>query len=161
MVFFLTINLIKYNSEFNSILWFTRPYVEPLNWVMVFRLQSSDYRQSEARPGVMKFTCNLMHIDLTFYTIFVPRIWFQVSGFGCQQTGDGEQKTEDSRVLHPPVFTIWRLASVLWNPKTETRTLVSDSTTLESVFWSNWPLFRPEAALNSETRHPKRGIKIG
>ena len=27
--------------------------------------------------GVMKFTCNWMHIDLTFYTIFVPIIWFQ------------------------------------------------------------------------------------
>ena len=38
MVFFLTINLIKYNSEFNSILWITRPYLEQLNWVMVFRL---------------------------------------------------------------------------------------------------------------------------
>ncbi len=25
----------------------------------------------------MKFTCNLMHSDLTFYTIFIPIIWFQ------------------------------------------------------------------------------------
>ncbi len=31
--------------------------------------------------GVMKFTCNLMHIDLIFYTTFIPRIWFQVSAF--------------------------------------------------------------------------------
>jgi hypothetical protein len=34
---------------------------------------------------VMKITCNLMHIGLTFKTIFVPRIWFQVSGFRCQE----------------------------------------------------------------------------
>ena len=38
-----------------------------------------------APPGVMKFTCKLMHIDLTFYTIFIPRVWYQVSGFGCQE----------------------------------------------------------------------------
>jgi len=25
-----------------------------------------------------------MHIDLIFYTIFVPKIWFQVSGFRCR-----------------------------------------------------------------------------
>ena len=31
-------------------------------------------------PKVVKFTCSLMQIDLTFYTIFVPKIWFQVSG---------------------------------------------------------------------------------
>ena len=31
---------------------------------------------------MMKFIYNLMHIFLTFYTIFVPIIWFQVSGFG-------------------------------------------------------------------------------
>jgi hypothetical protein len=43
-----------------------------------------------------------MHIDLTFYTIFVPRTWFQVSGFGCQ-----ERKTQshilntDTRNLTP------------------------------------------------------------
>jgi hypothetical protein len=35
--------------------------------------------------GVVKITCDLMHIDLAFYTFFVPRIWFQVSGFRCQE----------------------------------------------------------------------------
>ena len=30
-----------------------------------------------AEAGVMKI--QLMHRDLTFYTVFVPRIWFQVS----------------------------------------------------------------------------------
>jgi hypothetical protein len=31
-----------------------------------------------AEAGVMKI--QLMHRDLNFYTVFVPRIWFQVSG---------------------------------------------------------------------------------
>ena len=52
--------------------------------------------------GVMKFTCNLRHIDLTFYTIFIPRVWFQVSGFGCQERSTQQRiMNTDTRNLTP------------------------------------------------------------
>ena len=47
---------------------------------------SSRHVCDQYESGVMKFTCNLMHIDLTFYNNFIPIIWFQVSGFGCQES---------------------------------------------------------------------------
>jgi len=30
-------------------------------------------------PGRLKFPCNLMLMDSIFYTVFILRIWFQVS----------------------------------------------------------------------------------
>jgi len=46
----------------------------------------------------MKFTCHLMHIDLSFYTIFVPRIWFQMSapGFRTDKLENGLLKLVES-----------------------------------------------------------------
>jgi hypothetical protein len=35
--------------------------------------------------SVMKIPPYLIHIDVTIYTAFVPRIWFQVSVFRCQE----------------------------------------------------------------------------
>jgi hypothetical protein len=41
-----------------------------------------------------------MHMDLTFYTVFIKQIWFQVSGFGCQDRGIRELNPAARMKLH-------------------------------------------------------------
>jgi hypothetical protein len=57
----------------------------------------------------------------------------QVSGFGCQQTDDGEQKTEDGKGASSSSFhhlSSTRLSSsqaVVWPLSSETRTLTPET----------------------------------
>jgi hypothetical protein len=60
---------------------------------------------------------------------------YKVSGVRCQQSDDGEQKTEDSKGASSSSF--YHVSSVVWPLSSETRTLTP------------------------ETLHSSRGIKIG
>jgi hypothetical protein len=63
-----------------------------------------------------------------------------------QEVGNGGQVCGDVEAIGFPVQNVYKMTYVDENAIFEP--LVSDSATLESLFRSNWPLRRSEAALN-------------
>jgi hypothetical protein len=59
------------------VLYFRRKKCRLLLRILAFYFQ--------VNTSVMKIHLKFMHIDVTIYTVFVPRIWFQVSVFRCQE----------------------------------------------------------------------------